>query len=627
MKPIPRRLYALAALTLAAVLFVALNIAVDASFTTARLDLTQTGRFTLSKGTRHIIANLKEPITLRFFYSKEVAADYATTKAYADRVRDLLERYAALSHGKIILEEIDPQPYTPAEDEATSYGLTPAPTDSGDQVYFGLAGTNRIDGKEAIPYFAPEREAYLEYDVTSLIYRLATPKKPKVAVISTLPLDTGLGGAQAMMQGQSRPFATYQELAETYDTQMLPADFTAIPAGTDVLMIVQPGALNDAQNYAIDQFVMKGGHVLAFVDPNSELAQQAGGGDPAMAPPAASSLPRLFASWGVAFNPNKIVGDLKLAQHVRTSDDPRNPVAIYPVWLHLDQGDLAASDPVTANVQVLNLASVGALFPRKDATTHFEPLATSSDQAALLNTEDVKLAAQPEDLVSQIMPTGKRYAIAARISGPANTAFPNGAPAADGVPEVKSAKNVDIVVMADTDIFDDRFWVRVENVLGRQVAAPFADNGPFVLNAVENLLGSDDLISLRTRATDDRPFTVVRDLQARAEAQFQDQEQALQARLTDTQQKLQSLQQGEGEKGTDVALTPQQQGAIERFKKELIETRAQLRDVQRNLRKDIDALGDFLAFVNIALVPLLVACFALVLAALRRRRRARAIQV
>jgi ABC-type uncharacterized transport system involved in gliding motility auxiliary subunit len=181
--------------------------------------------------------------------------------------------------------------------------------------------------------------------------------------------------------------------------------------------------------------------------------------------------------------------------------------------------------------------------------------------------------------------------------------------------------------MADTDIFDNRFWVRLGSLYGKQVAAPFADNGAFVMNAVENLMGSGDLISLRTRATDDRPFTVVRELQAQAEAQYQQEAQALQQRLTDAQQSLHDLQQGQGGKADNVALTPQQQAEIERFKRELIQTREQLREVQHNLRKDIDLLGEFLAFANIVFVPLLVAGFALVLAALRRRRRARAIKI
>jgi ABC-type uncharacterized transport system involved in gliding motility auxiliary subunit len=299
----------------------------------------------------------------------------------------------------------------------------------------------------------------------------------------------------------------------------------------------------------------------------------------------------------------------------------------YPVWLHLGHDQFDARDPITANLQVLNLASVGALFPRKDATTHFATLAGSSAQASLLDADEVRLNARPEDLMSAITPSAKPFAIAARLSGPANTAFPDGPPGGVGGEQIKSAKNINVVVMADTDIFDNRFWVRLGSLYGKQVAAPFADNGAFVMDAVENLMGSGDLISLRTRATDDRPFTVVRELQAQAEAQYQQEAQALQLRLTDAQQRLHDLQQGQGGKADNVALTPQQQTEIERFKRELIQTREQLREVQHNLRKDINLLGEFLAFVNIVFVPLLVAGFALVLAALRRRRRARAIKM
>jgi len=621
MKPLSRRLYAIGAIALAAVAFVGFNIALDASVTTARIDLTENGRFTLSHGTRNIIAGLQEPVTLKFFFSKQVAADYAQTRAYAGRVRDLLREYAALSHGKIVLEEIDPQPYTPAEDEASSNGLTAAPTESHELVYFGLVGSNRIDGKEAITYFTPEREPYLEYDISSLIYRLETPKKAKLAILSGLPMDGGM----AAMQGTARPYAVYQELSQTYDTVILAPDFKSVPADADVLLIAQPGALSDEQTYAIDQFVMRGGRALVFVDPNSELAQAGSGQDPSMSGPASSSLPRLFQAWGIGFNPSKVIGDLSLAQRVQTSNDPRNPVAIYPVWLHLTPDQFDDKDPITANLQALNLASAGSLRPRKDATTHFASLIGSSAKASLLDAEEVRLSANPQDLMSAINPTGEQFIIAARVSGPAKTAFPDGPPGGAGSPQVKSAKNINVVVMADTDLFDDRFWVRIENLYGKQVAAPFADNGALVLNAVENLMGSGDLISLRTRATGDRPFTVVRDLQAQAQAQFQQQEEMLEHRLTDTQQRLSDLQQGG--RGNTVALTPEQQGAIDRFKHELTDTRAALRDVQHNLRKDIDALGTRIAFINIALVPILVAGFAIGLAWLRRRRRARAIKV
>jgi ABC-type uncharacterized transport system involved in gliding motility auxiliary subunit len=626
MTPLSRRLYAIAALVLAAIIFVALNIAADATFTTARLDLTQTGAFTLAQGTRNIIAKLDEPVTLKFYYSRKIAADYAQINSYAGRVRDLLREYAALSHGKIILQEVDPEPYTPAEDEATAAGLTGAPTDSGDLVYFGLVGTNTIDGKEAIPFFAEEREAYLEYDITSLIYRLATPKKPRLGIITSLPLDTGSGGMAAMMQGGGQPFAIYQELAQSYATTMIDPGFDRIPAGIDVLLIAHPPTLTQAQSYAIDQFVLKGGRALVFVDPYSEIAQQSGGGEQGGGP-ISSDLPQLLRAWGVFYNPEKIIGDRKLAQRVQIGD-PRDPVASYPIWLHLTAANFDPKDQITANLQALNLASTGALSQAKGATTDFAPLISSSNEAGLLDAVQVRLNPRPQDLMNQIEPTGRPFVIAARISGPAKTAYPNGAAVAPSGPAQIKSGSINVVVMADSDIFDDRFWVHVENLYGKKLATPFADNAAFVLNAVENLTGSGDLISLRTRATNDRPFTVVKEIQARAQAQFQQEADALQQQMTDTESRLHALEQGGSTNGkpvTSASLTPEQQAAIERFKRDLIDTRAQLRDVQHNLRKDIDLLGSILAFINIALVPILVALFAIVLAILRRRRRARAI--
>jgi ABC-type uncharacterized transport system involved in gliding motility auxiliary subunit len=598
-----RRAYALAVLVLAIVLFLAVNIFSDAFFTTARLDLTQNGQFTLAAGTRDIIARLPEPVTLKFYYSRKVAADYASTAAYAKRVRDLLAEYAALSHGKIVLEDVDPEPFTPEEDEATAAGLTGAPTDSGDTVYFGLVGANRIDGKEVIPYFTPEREQYLEYDITALLYRLSNPKKPLVGILTSLPLAGG---------PQGQPMAIYSELTQNFDTQAIPASFTSLPAGMDVLLLAQPGTLDPGQLQAIDQFVLKGGRALVFVDPDSELAQSAPG-----QPPGAPDvgLQSLLHAWGISYDPNKVLGDKLLAQQVQTQD-PRNPVSLYPIWLHLTPDNFDRIDPVTANLQSLNLASTGALSPRKGATTKFVTLVASSNQAGLLDRAQVAFNPRPQDLMSAVIPKGHPFAIAARVSGPARSAFSTSAQVKQG--------DINVIVMADSDIFDDRFWVHADNVYGKQVATPFADNAAFVLDAVENLTGSDDLISLRTRTAAVRPFTVVRALQAQAQAQYQETAQALQARLTATQQRLQKLQQGgDGHTVSEAGLTPQQQAEIGRFKRELIETRAQLRDVQHNLRKDIDTLGSILAFINIALVPLLVAIFALILGRIRRRRAAR----
>jgi ABC-type uncharacterized transport system involved in gliding motility auxiliary subunit len=620
-----RRLYALSAIVLAAIVFVALNIAIDASVTNARLDLTENHEFTLAQGTRNTIAKIEEPITLKFFYSKKVAAPYAQIQAYATRVRDLLHEYASLSNGKIVLQEIDPEPFTPEEDAAVAAGLTGAPTDNGDMVYFGLAGTNTISGKEAIPFFTQDREAYLEYDLTSLVYRLSTPVKPVLGIITSLPLDVGAGGMMAALQGQSHPYVAYQELQQTYKTEMLDQNFTSIPADVEVLMIAQPGALNDKQLYAIDQFVLRGGRALVFVDPYSEIAganqqQQASS-------PIASDLPRLFKAWGVQFNANKVVGDRALAARVQVSEDARNPVAEYPMWLHLTPDNFDTTDPLTANLQALNLASAGALSPLAGATTHFAPLVHSSNEAALIDANEARANPQPQTLIEEIHPTGREYVLAARISGPAKTAFPDGPPQGTTLPpQLRDSKGaINLVIVADSDLFDDRFWVRLQDVLGRTVAAPFADNGSFVLNAVENLMGSNDLISLRTRATNDRPFTRVSKIQAAAQAQFQSEADALKQKMADTEDRLRALQQGSANKAQAAGLTPEQNAEIERFRRELLDTRTQLRDVQHNLRKDIDFLGAILAFINIALVPLLVAAFAIVIAVLRRRKRARAL--
>lgn len=632
MTSLPRRLYAIAAIVLAAVIFVALNIAADSLLTTERLDLTQTGVYTLAAGTKHIISNLKEPITLKFFYSKTVGSAYPQIDAYAKRVRDLLEEYAERSNGKIILQEVNPEPYSSEEDEATANGLSGAPTESGDNLYFGLIGTNTIDGKEVVPYFADDREAYLEYDITSLIYRLSTPKKPLLGIISGLPLDTGAGGMQAAMQGQARPFVIYEQLQQTYSTKMLDPNFASIPADVDVLMIVDPGPMTPQQLYAIDQFVLKGGRALVFVDPISEIAQQGQGMGGEGGGPQSSNLPSLFRAWGVAYDPTKVVADKALAQLVQTASDPRG--IAYPVWLKIGSKNFASKDQVTANLQALNLASVGALSAAKGASTSFAPLIWSSKEASLLDAAMVRSVPRPQDLINEVEPSGKNYVIAARVSGPVKTSFPTGAPfspadAAKMPPEIMASKGpINVVVMADTDIFDDRFWVRVENLYGKRLAAPFADNAAFVLNAVENLTGSNDLISLRTRATNNRPFVVVQKLQAEAQGEFQQQAEMLKQQVTDTETRLRALEQGgsaNGQPTNATSITPEQQAEIENFKRDLAQTRTKLRNVQHDLRKDIDALGTILAFINIALMPLIVAGVAIVLAVLRRRRRARAI--
>ncbi len=393
-------------------------------------------------------------------------------------VHDLLEEYAAIGGGKIVLQTVDPEPFTAAEDEATANGLSGAPTDSGDTVYFGLVGTNRIDGKEVIAYFSPDREQYLELDLTTLIYHLSQPAKPVLGIISSLPLDNRRGrhaGGDAGQRPALRDLfrarrdlcdADARSVRECHSVQRLGADGRASGQSR------RRGALRHRPVRA------EGRPRLVFVDPNAELAQAAGGMDPRGGGNPASDLPQLFQAWGVGYTPAKVIADRELAQRVQVSADPRNPVASYPIWLHLTQTDFDAKDPVTASLQTLNLASAGALHPLKGATTTFLPLVRSSDQASLLDVESIRFNPRPEDLMGAINPTGERFVIAARVSGPARTAFPSGPPAplttagqpppAPLPPQIKdSAGPINVIVMADADIFDifdDRFWVHVDTL-------------------------------------------------------------------------------------------------------------------------------------------------------------------
>ncbi len=642
MKNLSRRSSAFLTIALGVVLFVAVNIVSNSWLGNAQLDLTQNGLYTLSPGTKSTLARLQEPVTLRFYFSREQASGYAQVVAYAQRVRDMLKQYSSLGSGKIILEEIDPKAFTPAEDEAVAQGLTGAPTQDGDNVYFGLVGTNTLAGHEVIPFFDQSREEYLEYDVSSMIYKLSQPQKPKLGVISSLSLEAGAGGLQAALAGNSQPYVFFQQLKDIYDVQMLdPATTDRIPANVSTLLVVHPANLDNKVEYAIDQFVLRGGHAIVFVDPLSESSAQQGPGIQDQGDKTSSTLGPLMAAWGLDFDPGKVVGDADLAQPVQVNGQNGQPQVLdYLAWLRLTPENFNKTDPVTANLQMINMASAGALKQHPGAATKFLPLLTSSSRAGLLNSLQVRVTQNPSDLLRRFEPTGARYVLGARVSGPAKTAFPNGAPAtksADAAatdvpkdagplpPQIKDSKNINVLVFADSDMLDDRFWVQVQNVLGQRVAVPSADNGALVMNAVENMMGSNDLISLRTRERSARPFLVVDRIRRDAENRFLAEEQQLQQKVTATEASLRQLQGPNQQSQTGApVLSKEQQAQIDKFRRDLVQSRASLRQVQANLRQNVERLGTALAFLNIALVPILIGFAAIAVSLVRSRRRARA---
>ncbi|HAJ47746.1 MAG TPA: ABC transporter, partial [Alphaproteobacteria bacterium] len=375
---------------LAVILFFALNIFASSAFRTWRLDLTQGSLYSISDGTVRTLKSIQEPVTLKFYFSETTAAPYASVRAYGQRVRDILQQYAAMAGGKIRLEVIDPIPFSEAEEQAAAAGLQGAPIPSGERIYFGLTGSNTIDGRETIPVFLPDREKFLEYDLTALVYNLIREKKPLIGIVSNLPLDTGSGGLEAAMQGRSKPYFIYEQLRQFYETKFLEQDFDRVPADIDVLMIVHPKKLGDRALYAIDQFVMRGGRVLAFLDPNSILSQTQGPqGQPLAGSElsSAASLGPVLQSWGVEIDPKFVVADQSLAQKVNLGG---GNVADYLVWLGITPANMDVKDRVTANLRPLNLGTAGIISALEKRTTTIVPLVRTTENSMQVDVKEVE---------------------------------------------------------------------------------------------------------------------------------------------------------------------------------------------------------------------------------------------
>ena len=608
----------LLALPLLALAFVALVWASSVAFRGARLDLTQNRQYTLSPGTLHILARIPEPITLQLFYSEQAAQREPQFRIFAQRVRELLEEVAAKSNGKVVLKVVDPEPFSDAEEKAAEYGLTAVPLgNSGDKLFFGLVGSNSTDGESVMPFIQPSKEAFLEYDVARIITTLSNPGKPVLAILSDLPNGPGFDP----MTGQIRPaWVMDRQLAEFFDIRRLAPDPKSIGDDVRVLMLIHPKALAPETQYAIDQFVLRGGHLLAFVDPDAETDPTGGSVDPSQpAQTRSSDLPALFGAWGVAYDPGKVVLDSQAALQVQP--DPSQPPVRHLGILGLKSTAMNQKDVVTADLETINLASAGALSLRPDSTLRLEPLLQSSGSSALVATATERAATSDPSLLSRDFKPdgGGPYVLAARLTGKLKTAFPE----RSGPKHLAvSTQPVNVLVVADTDLLSDRMWVQAQEFLGQQILNPFANNADFVYNAVDNLAGDDDLIQVRTRPTSSRPFERIEGVKRAAEVRYQDKAQALQQQLDDLEQKLQGLQPTTAN-GKAQALSHQQQAQLQQYQREKLKTRKELREVQHQLNADIDSIGVRLKKIDILAMPALV-LLVTVLVALRRRWRRRA---
>ncbi|PID41878.1 MAG: ABC transporter [Gammaproteobacteria bacterium] len=628
-----------------------------------RVDLTENGLYTLSDGTRKVLSELDADIKLTLFYSDKATAELPALRTYANRVEELLREFESFSNGKLHLKIVDPEPFSEEEDEAAAAGLQGVPAGlRGDEIYFGLVGRrsaavgsegeaedetgseearSESDVEEVIPFFQLDKEEFLEYELAKLVYSLAHPEPPVVGIISGLKLN---GGINPVSRQNEPAWVIVQQLEGLFELNWLEQDLNQIPAeNVDILLVIHPKNLPDTTLLAIDQFVLSGGKAVMFVDPFAEADRPAmpmmGGGD------QSSDAGPLLSSWGVEYDREKVVGDYKNSMVVSMGSN-RKPVRHIGL-LGLGADSFNQQDVVLSGLEMINFSSAGILSQKPGATTSFTPLVESSDEAMPLKAGLFQMLHSPDTLLDDFAPTGERYVMAARVTGPAQTAFPDGieievesetgadadtagdantagekgaddsgdqgskAASTPGksskkvMPGVTRSDDIQLIVVADTDVLSDRLWVQIRQFFQQRVISPWADNAGFLVSSIENLSGNSDLISIRSRGRFSRPFTKVESIRLQAEEKFLEQQRELQERLRQTEKKLAEL---EGNRGVEEQslLSPEQEKTLVEFQKEKLKIRKDLRDVQHQLDQDIEKLGSNLKLINILLVPFLL---------------------
>ncbi|MBT8147870.1 MAG: Gldg family protein, partial [Gammaproteobacteria bacterium] len=617
----------------------------------ARLDLTEDRLYSLSDGTRNIVANLDRPVELIFFYSDQATADVPQIRSYATRVQELLQEIVLASNGNLSFRAVDPEPFSEDEDLATSFGIQAVPiTQGGEGVYFGLVVVEDLDDSipmatrvsETLPLIRPDQEEFLEYEFMKLITRVENPDRQVVGLITELDVDGGFNPAF----GQPTPAWMVMDIVrQLYEVRRIDITGSEIDEDIDILFIVHPEGLSEQMLYAIDQHILRNGKAMVFLDPNADSMVERNQFGVTIPAGVGSDIPELLTAWGIGYDKLKVLTDSDMALRVMLGQGSR-PVA-HLGMLGVQRNGLTTDDVVTSRLESINISSAGAISQLDGASTRFDPLIQSSSNAMLMDAGVIQDMDDPSVLYDEFESANQRFTVAARVSGTINTAFPEGAPVieadlADEATEqttdesetaaevtstgdettdpqaqetiaeeppvehlVSSEGEVNLIVVADTDILSDRLWVQVAQFLGQRIPQPFANNGDFVINALDNLSGGADLVSIRSRGRYSRPFTRVLDLQREADDRLRQEEAELLETLTESEATLNQLSQDE-EGNPILQITPQVQQEIDRVNAEMLETRRRLRDVRFQLNADIERLGANLKMINTILVPVLL---------------------
>jgi ABC-type uncharacterized transport system involved in gliding motility auxiliary subunit len=597
----------IATLVALAVVFIVAVMASNSLLRGLRIDLTQNRLYTLSEGTRSLLNGLDQPINLYYFFSDQETGEAQFLRDYATRVQEMLEEFADRANGNIVLSVIDPVPFSEDEDRAAQFGLQPVSLGAlGDSVYFGLAGTNGVGDEEIIPFFQSSKENFLEYDLARLVYSLSNRDKPVIALYAGLPVS---GGFDPATQQPTQPWAAVEQAQQLFEVRTLAEGFESIGEDVEVLWLIHPAGLSEASLYAIDQFVMRGGRLLAFVDP---VAESAGGGNPMMgqSTPNMSTLEPLFSAWGIEFDPSRVTADERLALSVNAGAGQR-PIR-HIALIGLNESVINQDEIITGGLASINVGVPGSLTLSDASTLTMTPLLSSSEDSGEIPAAQFQFLQDPSTLFDSYSRDGMVRIIAARFDGTLQSAYPDGSPleGGDGAPHLSDTAAANLILVADVDLLGDRLWVQAQSFLGQRILTAFASNADFLVNALDNLSGSAELIGLRSRASFSRPFERVEELQLAADVQFRATEQQLEAELDGLERNLGELQAAR-EDTNSILMTPEQERELQRFLDEQVRIRRELRNVRLNLNRDIEQLGTLLKVANIALVPLGVLLFLL----------------
>ena len=618
---------ALIAALLGAVVFVCLNISSAQVFRNARVDLTQQHLYSLSQGTRTLLGELKEPVRFRFFMSSGLTKQAPQLAAFAVRVRSLLDSYVVAAKGSIILEVIDPRPFSEEEDRALAFGIDGFAGVNGERLFFGLAATNSTNGHSTIRVFSPDREAFLEYDLTRVVSELGRRGKPVVALLDGL----GLAG-NPMTRLPEQQVLT--QMKQFFDVKVLSGEVEKLPDDTRVLMVVHPQDLDEKTLYTIDQWVMAGNATIIFVDPYAEN-QFGPRGDPPSK--ASSNLEPLFKAWGVKFDTERVVGDPDYALQTERDVGGRPVTAQNLAWIALRGNALARDEAILAQLSAVVMTTAGAFETTKDGVT-LRPLVRASNAAVTLNALIAGDRRQdPRRLIAEATKAPRPPVLAARLTGTLDSAYPDGLKKEEKKPDgakadeskkdegkaadnalKKSAKPASVVLVGDADMLMDRNWIQMRSLFGQEVAQSFANNGDFVINAVEQMSGGAALSDLRGRGVSWRPFELIQRMEAEADSRFRAKERELNIQLVETEQKLSKLPKAA--EGSTEALTAEQAKTIEGFRSKLLAIRSELRDVQFALRREVDNLKNLVTAFNVGVVPVTIGVIALAFGMRRSRR-------